>query len=45
MITVDEGDHFAGGVGVPQADSSSSNLIYDHRTCTDLTQVPDEPDR
>ena len=40
VITVDEGDHFAGGIGVPQPDSSSGNLIYDHRTCSDLTKCP-----
>ncbi len=38
VITVDEGDHFAGGVGTPQPDAN--NLIYDHRTCTDLTKCP-----
>jgi hypothetical protein len=32
VITVDEGDHFAGGVGNPQTDAG--NLVYDHRTCT-----------
>jgi hypothetical protein len=32
VVTVDEGDHFAGGVGIPQADSG--NLVYDHRTCS-----------
>jgi len=32
VITVDEGDHFAGGVGAPQP--GGDWLIYDHRTCT-----------
>jgi hypothetical protein len=38
VVTVDEGDHFAGGVGTPQ--QGSNNLIYDHRTCTVLTACP-----
>ena len=38
MITVDEGDHFAGGVGKPQP--GADNLIYDHRTCTVITSCP-----
>ena len=38
VITVDEGDHFAGGVGTPQP--GSNNLIYDHRTCLVLTACP-----
>jgi hypothetical protein len=38
VITVDEGDHFAGGVGIPQ--QGAKNLIYDHRTCTVLTACP-----
>jgi hypothetical protein len=38
VITVDEGDHFAGGIGTPQPDAD--NLIYDHRTCSDLTKCP-----
>ena len=37
-ITVDEGDHFAGGVGAPQA--GGSWLVYDHRTCTNLSTCP-----
>jgi len=37
VITVDEGDHFAGGTGVPQP---SGNLVYDHRTCTNLSTCP-----
>jgi hypothetical protein len=36
VITVDEGDHFAGGVGVPQ--SGQNWLLYNHSTCTDLTK-------
>jgi hypothetical protein len=37
VVTVDEGDHFAGGVGAPQ---EPGNLVYDHRTCTNLAQCP-----
>jgi hypothetical protein len=37
-ITVDEGDHFAGGVGAPQ--SGGDWLTYDHRTCTNLSTCP-----
>jgi hypothetical protein len=37
VITVDEGDHFAGGTGTPQP---SGNLVYDHRTCTNLSTCP-----
>jgi len=35
VITVDEGDHFAGGVGLPQP--NANHLVYDHRTCTTPT--------
>ena len=38
MITVDEGDHFAGGVGAPQP--GGDWLIYNHRTCTNLSACP-----
>jgi hypothetical protein len=38
VITVDEGDHFAGGVGAPQP--GGDWLIYDHRTCTNLSACP-----
>jgi hypothetical protein len=38
VITVDEGDHFAGGTGTPQA--GQNWLVYDHRTCTILTACP-----
>jgi hypothetical protein len=38
VITVDEGDHFAGGVGTPQP--GQKWLLYNHSTCTDLTQCP-----
>jgi hypothetical protein len=38
VITVDEGDHFAGGVGAPQA--GGNWLVYDHRTCTNLSTCP-----
>ena len=31
VVTVDEGDHFAGGVGTPQADGS---LAYSHTPCS-----------
>jgi hypothetical protein len=37
VVTVDEGDHFAGGVGMPQ---SGGPLVYDHRTCTTLATCP-----
>ena len=37
-ITVDEGDHFAGGQGAAQP--GGSWLVYDHRTCTVLTACP-----
>jgi hypothetical protein len=36
-ITVDEGDHFAGGTGVPQPDGT---LQYAHTVCTTLTACP-----
>jgi hypothetical protein len=38
VITVDEGDHFAGGIGRPQ--TGVDNLVYDHRNCTNLTACP-----
>ena len=38
VITVDEGDHFAGGVGTPVP--GQNWLLYDHRTCTVLTACP-----
>jgi hypothetical protein len=38
VVTVDEGDHFAGGVGGTQA--GGNWLIYDHRTCTNLSTCP-----
>jgi hypothetical protein len=34
VVTVDEGDHFAGGVGTPQPDGS---LGYAHAPCSELT--------
>src|SRR6478736_6548663 len=37
VITVDEGDHFAGGTGTPQADGT---LGYTHANCPDLTACP-----
>ena len=39
VVTVDEGDHFAGGTGTPQADGS---LAYAHTPCAqaDLTHCP-----
>ncbi len=37
VITVDEGDHFAGGVGAPQPDGS---LAYTHASCATLTACP-----
>jgi hypothetical protein len=36
VITVDEGDHFAGGVGTAQ--SGQNWLLYNHSTCTNLSQ-------
>jgi hypothetical protein len=38
VVTVDEGDHFAGGVGVPQG--GQNWLLYNHTTCTNLSQCP-----
>jgi hypothetical protein len=35
-VTVDEGDHFAGGVGTAQP--GQDWLLYNHSTCTDLTK-------
>ncbi|HYV15168.1 MAG TPA: hypothetical protein VE972_04035 [Conexibacter sp.] len=37
VVTVDEGDHFAGGPGMSQADGS---LAYAHTACVDLTSCP-----
>jgi hypothetical protein len=37
VVTVDEGDHFAGGTGTPQPDGS---LAYAHTPCTVLTACP-----
>lgn len=37
VVTVDEGDHFAGGVGTPDG---SGNLVYDHSPCSLLTSCP-----
>jgi hypothetical protein len=37
VITVDEGDHFAGGVGTPQPDGT---LAYSHSNCSTLTSCP-----
>jgi hypothetical protein len=37
VFTVDEGDHFAGGVGTPQPDGS---LAYSHTNCSVLTACP-----
>ena len=36
VVTVDEGDHFAGGIGKPQ--SGQNWLTYNHTTCTVLSQ-------
>jgi hypothetical protein len=36
-VTVDEGDHFAGGTGTPQPDGT---LAYKHTPCADLTACP-----
>jgi hypothetical protein len=37
VITVDEGDHFAGGKGTPQPDGT---LAYSHNNCAVLTACP-----
>jgi hypothetical protein len=37
VVTADEGDHFAGGVGTPQPDGS---LAYTHANCSNLTACP-----
>jgi hypothetical protein len=37
VVTVDEGDHFAGGIGTPQSDGS---LAYTHAPCADLSACP-----
>jgi hypothetical protein len=37
VITVDEGDHFAGGTGTPQSDGS---LSYSHTNCSVLSSCP-----
>jgi len=44
MVTVDEGDQFAGGIGTPQADGS---LAYSHTNCSldDDAGLPGESDR
>lgn len=36
-VTVDEGDHFAGGIGTPQPDGS---LAYAHTPCANLSACP-----
>jgi hypothetical protein len=37
VVTVDEGDHFAGGTGTPQPDGS---LSYTHAPCVNLSACP-----
>ena len=37
VVTVDEGDHFVGGIGTPQSDGT---LGYSHTTCTTLSACP-----
>jgi hypothetical protein len=37
VVTVDEGDHFAGGVGTPAGDGS---LSYTHANCATVTACP-----
>jgi hypothetical protein len=37
VVTVDEGDHFAGGVGAPQPDGT---FAYNHTNCSTLTACP-----
>jgi hypothetical protein len=39
VITVDEGDHFAGGIGTPV--QGQPWLTYTHATCTNLMTCPD----
>ena len=39
VVTADEGDHFAGGVGTPDT-SNPGALTYAHTTCTVLTACP-----
>jgi hypothetical protein len=38
VVTVDEGDHFAGGIGTPQPDGT---LGYSHTACTNMSVCPD----
>jgi hypothetical protein len=43
VVTVDEGDHFAGGVGVPQADGTleyAQDASGNHTACAVLTACP-----
>ena len=37
VVTVDEGDHFAGGIGTPQ---SNGTLVYAHSNCANLSTCP-----
>ena len=40
VVTVDEGDHFAGAAGIPQQDGS---LVYTHAPCSVTAQTPTCP--
>jgi hypothetical protein len=37
VVTVDEGDHFVGGIGTPQPDGT---LAYTHANCSNLANCP-----
>ena len=39
VVTVDEGDHFAGGTGSPDA-ANAGALVYNHAFCLDLSACP-----
>ncbi len=39
VVTVEEGDHFAGGIGTPDP-SNPGALTYTHANCTDMTACP-----
>ncbi len=39
VVTVDEGDHFAGGIGTPQPNGS---LAYAHTSCSNLSACPSD---
>jgi hypothetical protein len=41
VVTADEGDHFAGGVGTPDPNNPGA-LTYTHNTCSVLTACPSD---